>query len=115
MKHRFQKGQPRPDKAGRRAGTPNKSTQEIGQFCREILEMPAFQEKWRAYFLDTPLDQMEPRLLALAFAYGYGRPRERVEITGEQSNEPRVLFYLPSNGRDATPPLSSAPKNGKPL
>jgi hypothetical protein len=42
---RFQKGQPRPEKAGRRAGTPNKSSQEVGRFCRDVLETREFQEK----------------------------------------------------------------------
>jgi hypothetical protein len=102
MKHRFQKGQPRPEKAGRRAGTPNKSSQEVGHFFREILEAPAFRDKWRNYFLDTPLDLIEPKLLILAFSYGYGRPRERLEIAQEQSDFPQsqVILYLPLNGRD---------------
>ena len=101
MPHRFQIGQPRPAKAGRRAGTPNKSTQDVGQFCREVLETAAFQEKWRAYFETTPLCVMEPRLLALAFTYGYGKPRERVESTGAGGGTlaPRVTFYLPHNYR----------------
>jgi hypothetical protein len=99
MKHRFQKGQPRPDKAGRRAGTPNKSSQEVGQFFREILETSAFQEKWRDYLLDTPLDLIEPKLLVLAFAYGYGRPRERVDLGREGSAVTQVIFYLPHNSR----------------
>ena len=88
MPHRFQKGHPRPAKAGRRAGTPNKSTQDVGQFCREVLETAAFQEKWRAYFETTPLCVMEPRLLALAFTYGYGRPHERLESTGAEGGKP---------------------------
>src|SRR6476660_7391631 len=100
MQHRFQKGQPRPEKVGRRAGTPNKSSQEVGQFFREILEAPAFQEKWRNYFLDTPLNVIEPKLLVLAFAYGYGRPRERVEIAQDQVTS-QVTFYLPLNERDS--------------
>lgn len=88
MPHRFQKGQPRPANAGRRAGTPNKSTQDVGQFCREVLETAAFQEKWRDYFETTPLCVMEPRLLAMAFAYGYGRPHERLESAGAEGGKP---------------------------
>ena len=102
MRHRFQKGMPRPAAAGRRAGTRNRSSQDIGQFCREVLETPEFRRKWQLYFEQTPLDQMDPRLLALAFTYGYGKPRERMESRGPENGQERaqVLFYLPSNQRD---------------
>lgn len=88
MPHRFQIGQPRPANAGRRAGPPNKSTQDVGQFCREVLETAEFQEKWRDYFQATPLPLMEPKLLTMAFAYGYGRPHERLESTGAEGGKP---------------------------
>jgi len=58
MKHRFQKGQPKPEKAGRRAGTPNKSSWPI--FPRDSGGDPAFQEKWRGYLLDTPTHLHSP-------------------------------------------------------
>lgn len=95
----FKPGQPKI--AGRKKGTQNKSTQSVGQFCRDVLETTEFQEKWRDYFRTTPLRAMEPKLLALAFAYAYGKPRERVESTGagDCTLEPRVTFYLPHNNR----------------
>ena len=97
----FEKGQPRPPNAGRRKGTPNKSTQEVGQFCREVLETQEFQRKWRHYFINTPLHRMEPKLLTLAFHYGYGKPRERTELSVVDGDTlgPRVIFYLPENKR----------------
>ena len=97
----FEKGQPRSPTAGRRLGTPNKSTQEVGQFCREVLETEEFQRKWRHYFTKTPLHLMEPKLLTLAFHYAYGRPRERVELSGVEGDTlgPKVVFYLPENQR----------------
>jgi len=81
MPHLFQKGEPRSAKAGPRAGTPSKSTQSVGQFCREFLETPEFQERWKNYTLTVPLEAMDVRLLLIAFNYA-GRPRERVELTG---------------------------------
>jgi hypothetical protein len=106
MRRLFLKGEPRPAKAGRRAGTPNKTTQEVGQFCREVLETPEFRQKWREYFTKTPLHRMEPKLLALTFAYAYGRPCERVELTGAESGplEPQVIFYIPSKERTPCKP-----------
>ena len=95
----FKRGQPKI--AGRKKGVPNKSTTEVGVFCRDVLETAEFQEKWRDYFRTTPLRLMEPKLLGLAFAYGYGKPRERVESTGAGGGTlaPRVTFYLPHNYR----------------
>lgn len=106
MPHRFKKGEPRPANAGRRAGTPNKSTQDVGQFFREVLETAEFQEKWRNYFTTMPLRVMEPKLLALAFACAYGKPRERVELTGAESGplESQVIFYMPSKQCQANLP-----------
>ena len=106
MPHLFQKGQPRPAKAGRRAGTPNKSTQGVGQFCRDVLETPEFRQKWHEYFAKTPLHRMEPKLLALVFAYAYGRPRQRIEMTGAESGalESQVIIYLPSKNGQANLP-----------
>lgn len=94
----FKRGQPKI--AGRKKGVPNKSTTEVGIFCRDVLETAEFQEKWRDYFRTTPLRLMEPKLLALAFAYAYGKPRERVESTraGDSTLEPRVTF-MPYNNR----------------
>jgi hypothetical protein len=105
MPHLFQKGLPRPAKAGRRVGTPNKTTQKVGQFCREVLETPEFRQKWREYFLKTPLHRMEPKLLTLCFSYGYGKAREHIELTGAEGGplEPQVIFYLPTKERDANP------------
>jgi hypothetical protein len=104
MRRLFQKGQPRPAKAGRRVGTPNKSTQEVGQFCREVLETPEFRQKWREYFLKTPLHRMEPKLLALCFSYAYGKPREHIELTGAEGGplEPQVTIYIPEKEHQAT-------------
>ena len=96
----FKPGQPKI--AGRKKGTQNKSTQSVGQFCRDVLETTEFQEKWRDYFKTTPLRLMEPKLLALAFAYAYGKPRERVESTGAGNGtfQSNVSFYLPNNNRN---------------
>ena len=91
----FQKG--RLKTGGRKLGSPNKSTQEVGQFFREVLEREELQCKWRQYFTKTPLERMEPKLLTLAFHYAYGRPRERIELSEADSDSlfPKVLIYLP--------------------
>ena len=95
----FQKG--RPKTGGRKRGSLNKSTQDVGQFCREVLETEEFQRKWHHYFTKFPLERMEPKLLTLAFHYAYGRPRERIELTGVDGDtiSPKIVFYLPDNHR----------------
>lgn len=101
MRHLFQKGEARLPTAGRRRGTKNKSTQQVGQFCREVLDTKEFQQKWRQYFLKTPLERIEPRLLTLAFHYAYGRPHQGIELSGVDVNtlSPKVIFYVPENHR----------------
>ena len=100
----FKPGQPK--LVGRKKGTPNKSTQSVGQLCRKILETHEFRQKWREYFVKTPMNRIEPKLLVLVFAYAYGKPREHIELTGTECGplEPRVIFYIPDKERYANLP-----------
>ncbi|MDH4246084.1 MAG: hypothetical protein OEV38_20285 [Nitrospira sp.] len=86
---------------GRQRGSPNKSTQKVRRLCREVLETEEFQHKWRQYFANTSLDEIEPKLLTLAFHYAYGRPREQIQLSGMDSDtpSPKIVFYIPDNGR----------------
>ena len=90
----FQKG--RLKTGGRKLGSPNNTTQVFGQFCRSVLETEQFQRKWHWYLTQTPIEQIEPKLLTLVFHYAYGRPREQIELSGVVSeNSTKIIFYLP--------------------
>jgi hypothetical protein len=103
MRRLFQKGQPRPAKAGRRAGTPNKATFEIQQACRE--HGPVMIARL-VRMANNPDGHVAIGAIKLLFAYGYGRPRERVVLTGMEGAplEPKVIFYMPDNARHVNPP-----------
>jgi hypothetical protein len=96
MPHRFQKGEPRPANAGRRAGTPNKSSGEIRTFARCLLEDREYRKQLRANLRNLTLD---PSLIRMLYQYAYGRPPEKIEFskTGE-SMETIVSFYIPEKG-----------------
>lgn len=64
---------------GRTKGTPNKSTGEVAERCRALIEDPAYVDyfKHRLY-----VGQLPPALEALTWHYAYGKPKELHEITG---------------------------------
>ena len=90
----FVLGMKRHPKAGRKKGSLNKLPKEVTVFCREVVESPEFQQKWRNYFKHTPLNQMDSKILMIAFAYAYGKPRERIEHTGLDSGPLRFTLSL---------------------
>lgn len=75
------KGHPR--YGGRKKGAINKTAQEVGAFMRDTLENPRWQDKWRQYFFETPLQKIEAKLVMIAYAYAYGKPRETISVNGE--------------------------------
>ena len=78
----FPKGKKRPEGAGRKKGTPNKSTTEVGLFFRTILDSPDWQKKVQDYFATATIPHMPRHILELAYHYGFGRPTEKLELTG---------------------------------
>jgi hypothetical protein len=81
---RFQKGVPRPANAGRRAGTPNKRSQDIELFARSILEAPEYRENLRQ---KSETGTLEPHLETLLYSYAYGKPAQKKVAPGEQPTD----------------------------
>lgn len=80
----FVKGQKRAPTAGRKKGTPNKST-KISEFLVEK-NINIFEEIWRVYLSFTdPRDQMHSLLKLLEYIQAKPRPIEEVE---EEDNTP---------------------------
>lgn len=101
------KGYPRT--GGRVKGQRNANSLTIQSFSQKLFKRPAFQKNLKARWDDLTID---PSLARLFMQYGYGRPPEKLEISGPGGKpiEQRVLFYMPSNGREAAP---VAPKKKK--
>lgn len=76
---------------GRIKGTPNKTTTDIAQCCRDLVD----DVKYRAS-LKTRLDsgQLAPALESMLWHYAHGKPKEHVEHSGEIQMPSRVIFEL---------------------
>ena len=64
---------------GRVKGTPNKSTGEVAERCRILIESPDYQADFRLRLAEGKLP---PLLEAMTWHYAYGKPIERQEHTG---------------------------------
>ena len=73
---RFKKGEPRPPGAGRKKGSPNRTTTEIRESARKLLEDPKYQESL-AYRL---MKGTAPHMETMLHQYAYGKPKDTVEI-----------------------------------
>ncbi len=93
MRRLFQRGQPRPVNAGRRAGTPNKATFEIQQACRA--HGPAMVGRL-VELASNPDGHTAIGAIKLLLAYGYGRPRERVEVFSTENGPLKFTLNLGS-------------------
>lgn len=66
--------------SGRKAGTPNKRTTEVGDVARAIVEDPAVQARWLEQAIAGTLP---PPILITLMYYAWGKPAERVQHGGE--------------------------------
>jgi hypothetical protein len=73
---------------GRKKGTPNKSTTEVGQFFRQILESKTYQANLTKRF---KAGKVAPALETLAFHYVYGKPKEQHELSGSVETVTRIV------------------------
>ena len=77
---RFGKGQSG-NPAGR-GGVPNKTTREVKSFAIKVLEDPRYVASlWRRIKKDT----LPPAVEVLLYYYAYGKPKERLEVSGEKT------------------------------
>jgi|CXWL01.1.fsa_nt_gi hypothetical protein len=70
----FHKGKPKT--GGRKPGTPNKTTVEVKEFARSILEGPLYQKRLR----DRVMQGKAPQIEVLLFHYAYGKPKEHFSV-----------------------------------
>ena len=80
--------------AGRRAGTPNRITQEIRELLRPLNERAVAR---LGALLESTDDTLAFKACELVLAYGFGRPRAAVDIDIEpkqQAISPEELEHL---------------------
>jgi hypothetical protein len=94
--HLFKKGQPRPPTAGRKAGTPNKSTVAI----REAAQAHGTAALHRLVALIRHRDgHVALKAIQILLAYAYGKPTQYVELGEGDSSHVRYVFHFPDNQR----------------
>jgi hypothetical protein len=79
----FKKGEPRPAKAGRKKGTPNRVTRDLKEFIQDVVSDVSVQEAVRDSIRDRDKSAMAG-FLGLA-AHAIGRPKETVELSASPS------------------------------
>ena len=79
-KGRFVKGDAR---AGRPLGSVNKSTAEVKEVARDLVDDPEYRD-----ILRTRLKSGEcsPAVESMLWYYAYGKPKEQLEISGSAVN-----------------------------
>lgn len=90
----FVKGDPR---AGRPKGIQNKTTVEIREFARWVLE----SAKYRKALVRRILAGEAQAIEQLLFFYAYGKPRERLEVTTHDISSLRVVLVEGGYGNGA--------------
>lgn len=65
---------------GRKAGVPNRATQEVEARCRALIEASDYAQSFAQRFQSG---QLPPALEAMTWHYAYGKPTERMEVSGK--------------------------------
>ena len=68
-----------PKTGGRQKGTCNKTTLEVREFARSLLETPTYKASLIAR-LEAGI--LSPAVESMLWHYAHGKPRETVELTG---------------------------------
>jgi len=89
----FVKGDKR---AGRPPGLLNKATLEVREATRAMVDEPGYLAKLKAR-LDS--GTLPPAIEAMLWYYAYGKPKERVEVTGQDGNALKFTLQLDSMER----------------
>jgi hypothetical protein len=75
---------------GRPKGSRNKTSTEVADFCRNMIESREYRASLKRRLLDGKAPHMEPIL----FYYAYGKPVDRIELIGPMVKEVHRLSEL---------------------
>jgi hypothetical protein len=79
-----------PTRNGRPKGSRNKTTLEVADFARKMVESREYRASLKQRLLDGKAPHMEP----LLFYYAYGKPVDRIELIGPMVKEVHRLSEL---------------------
>jgi hypothetical protein len=72
---------------GRPKGSRNKTSTEVANFCRNMVESRDYRASLKRRLLDGKAPHMEP----LLWYYAYGKPIDRIELVGPMIQETQRL------------------------
>jgi hypothetical protein len=75
---------------GRPKGSRNKTSIEVADFCRNMVESRDYRASLKQRLLDGKAPHMEP----LLWYYAYGKPIDRIELIGPMVKEVHRLSEL---------------------
>lgn len=75
---------------GRKLGARNKNTRDAEAVCRKLIEDKGYR---KAFKVRLHAGTLPGSLEAMLFHYAYGKPKERVEVSGE-SGGPVVVKFI---------------------
>jgi hypothetical protein len=75
---------------GRPKGSRNKTSLEVADFCRTMIESRDYRASLKARLLEGKAPHMEP----LLWYYAYGKPIDRIELVGPMIQEVNRLATL---------------------
>jgi hypothetical protein len=73
---------------GRKPGVPNKVTQEVRDLAESLINDDAYLAKLRA---QLRAGKCNPAVVTMLWHYRYGKPKDTVEITGENGGPISVI------------------------
>ena len=103
--HRWKKGDPRPEGAGRKKGSKNKATLERErdlEYWKKFFKTPEYRQSLKLRILRGKADHMEKFLME----HVQGKAPNKVELTGQDGGPLGAVLEivrLPDNGRDPKP------------
>ena len=86
---------------GRKKGTANKATVEARAFCVSIVDDPQYQARFRHRALQG---KVPPAIESLMWHYAKGKPKESVELSGDEELLKRLAY-----GRQLLQPQAGKP------
>lgn len=79
----------RAGQGGRKPGARNKNTRDAEAVCRKLVEDKVYRSQFKKRLLAATLPSS---LEAMLWHYAYGKPKERLEVTGDDGGPVLVRF-----------------------
>ena len=84
---------------GRPKGVPNKVTTEVRSACAELVDDPVYRDRLKARLL---AGRLPPALECLLWHYAKGKPKDELEVAGNESFPLEIIIRKPWGSREGS-------------